>query len=154
NATITRNADGTITISGSGATATTNSVEFAILSNSTVQLREPMRQDLTGDDVSDAFQYNATTHALRYWSFGSGFINGAADLGNYAANRTFVASGDFNGDGNADILWRDSDGTTGEWLFSGGLIVAAPVIGALAATRTIVGVGDFNADGQSDIAWL
>jgi hypothetical protein len=64
-------------------------------------------------------------------------------------------SGDFNGDGKTDILWRNA--STGEnavwyldgvnWLNTGWL----PTVGDQA--WTIAGAGDFNGDGKMDILW-
>jgi hypothetical protein len=63
--------------------------------------------------------------------------------------------GDFNGDGKADILWRNS--TTGQvyiWLMNGTTIdeqrePRQPV----SSDWSIAGVGDFDGDGKSDILW-
>jgi hypothetical protein len=65
------------------------------------------------------------------------------------------SSFDFNGDGKADILWRNT--TTGQvfgWLMNG----ATPLtIGALPTVADpawqIVGSGDFDGDGKADIVW-
>ncbi|MEA5579513.1 FG-GAP-like repeat-containing protein, partial [Anabaena sp. UHCC 0451] len=70
-------------------------------------------------------------------------------------NWHIVGSGDFNLDGNADILWRNY--ATGEnhiWQMSGTTrttsIILAPVTDL---NQRIVGTGDFNGDGKSDILW-
>src|SRR5438876_1017497 len=68
---------------------------------------------------------------------------------------TPAARADFNGDGKADILWRNS--STGEnyvWLMNGTTITGK------GSVRTepdqnwkVAGVGDFNGDGTADILW-
>jgi len=63
--------------------------------------------------------------------------------------------GDFNGDGNADILWRNkSTGMVTMWLMNGkNKIGEVTILGAGNADWTVAGVGDFDGDGRSDILW-
>jgi hypothetical protein len=64
------------------------------------------------------------------------------------------AVGDLNGDGKADVLWRQtSTGITSAWLLNGGTIQSA-VGGWTVPTDWVVrGVGDFDGDGKADILW-
>ena len=62
--------------------------------------------------------------------------------------------GDFNGDGKADILWRNADGTITDWLgqANGGFADnSALALQPLDLSLTIAGVGDFNGDGKADM---
>src|SRR5262249_29905929 len=67
--------------------------------------------------------------------------------------------GDFNADGNSDILWRNANGSLAEWQLNGMSITGSGNItqGGVAvtpdATWHIVEVGDFNGDSQFDILW-
>jgi hypothetical protein len=73
-------------------------------------------------------------------------------------NWKIVGTGDFNGDGKPDILWRNtSTGQNYVWYMRG-------VNGATRASGswieivadlswTIVGAGDFNSEGKPDILW-
>ena len=47
-----------------------------------------------------------------------------------------VEIGDFNGDGQSDILWRNDNGAVAEWLLNGSTVVASvtPNIGGTAVT--------------------
>ena len=61
---------------------------------------------------------------------------------------------DFNGDGDADILWRDpTTGVDSIWdlTHSGGRIAVNP--GTVPANSVVAGIGDFNNDGIADILW-
>jgi hypothetical protein len=60
----------------------------------------------------------------------------------------------FNGDGKADILWRNSDsGDVYEWLTNGLGIIGQGSYGVVGNDWQIAGIGDFNADGKADLLW-
>ena len=65
------------------------------------------------------------------------------------------ARGDFNGDGYADMLWRNK--RTGEnriWLMRNETRIGSATLGTVADLNwKIVGAGDFNGDGMQDIFW-
>ena len=69
------------------------------------------------------------------------------------SNWLIYGTGDFDGDGKADILWRDNNGNTAIWFMNGGQVSSATQIGTVPCCWTIVGTGDFNGDGKSDILW-
>ena len=58
---------------------------------------------------------------------------------------------DFNDDGNADILWRNDNGTVHIWQLDSAAVTAAADAGSLDPTTDILGTGDFGGDGRSDI---
>jgi hypothetical protein len=61
---------------------------------------------------------------------------------------------DFNGDGRADILWRNGKtGDVGVWLMNGGIIDSAGLLGRVPSDWQIVGVGDLDNDSMADIVW-
>lgn len=60
---------------------------------------------------------------------------------------------DFNGDGTADILWRQTSGTVAVWLMNGTASIGSGVPGTVASDWQIAGVGDFNGDRRADILW-
>jgi hypothetical protein len=55
---------------------------------------------------------------------------------------------DFSGDGNSDILWRDTSGNTAAWIMNGGQILQAGNYGQIPTTWSIIGQRDFNGDGD------
>ena len=62
--------------------------------------------------------------------------------------------GDFDGDGNTDILWRsESTGKLYMWLMNGTTIVTNQSLGTVSLDYEIDNVGDFNGDGNTDILW-
>lgn len=86
-----------------------------------------------------------------------GFVGNLAAADNNASSSWHVVgTGDFNGDGRTDILWRNDNGDITDWLgqanggFSGNTAFA---YNSAALNWHVVGVGDFNGDGRSDILW-
>jgi kumamolisin len=63
-------------------------------------------------------------------------------------------SGDFNGNGKQDILWRNTQ--TGEidiWFMNDASVVSEAYVGIIGLEWKIAGIADFNGDGVSDIVW-
>jgi hypothetical protein len=64
------------------------------------------------------------------------------------------ASGDFNGDGRADILWQNDSGQAAIWLLNGNNVVGGGLVSTNPGSAWHVKAsGDFNGDGKSDILW-
>ncbi|MCC0005799.1 MAG: VCBS repeat-containing protein [Methylobacteriaceae bacterium] len=69
-------------------------------------------------------------------------------------NWSIGTSGDFNGDGKADILWRNnSTGDVVTFLMNGTSITTSQLLGTIPTVYAVAGSGDFNGDGRSDILW-
>jgi len=114
---------------------------------------------------ADVLWRNSATGELTVWFMSGSSIASSADLTlNGVAVRpdaswSIVAIDDFNNDKDADILWRNSDGTLTEWALNGAAIGASGPItfnGAVLAPDAswhVVEIGDFNGDGRSDILW-
>ena len=63
-------------------------------------------------------------------------------------------TGDFDGDGKADILWRNDSGTLAQWQMNAAQVMAGPQLGSVPDNSWhVVGVADFNGDGKSDLLW-
>ena len=64
-------------------------------------------------------------------------------------------TGDFNGDGRDDLLWRNvQTGDVAVWVMGGATAVQAPVLSAgVPLVWQIVAVGDLDADRKADLVW-
>jgi len=113
--------------------------------------------DFDGDGKADILWRNGATGDVTIWLMSGGTISGGAVAFATVSdvNWGIAGVGDFDGDGKADILWRNS--TTGEnqvWLMNGATILSAVATSAMPdLTWTVAGIGDFDGDGKADILW-
>jgi hypothetical protein len=119
-----------------------------------------LKNDFNGDGNEDVLWRNVATGEDYAWYMGfSGpgltRVGGANILTVTDAAWQIVGTGDFNGDGKPDILWRNA--ATGEnlvWYMNGVTRTASAYLLAVADRAwRIVGTGDFNGDGKPDILW-
>ncbi len=121
--------------------------------------------DFNGDDKRDIVWRNSSSGETAVWLMNGASITSGADtsFGGSAvkpdASWSIAGIGDFNHDGNSDILWRNTSGVLNEWLMNGSTIGSSGAItfnGSAVtpnATWHIVEIGDFNGDSNSDILW-
>jgi hypothetical protein len=62
-------------------------------------------------------------------------------------------TGDFDGDGDADILWRHQDGAVATWEMEDGRYVATHDVAFASNNWDILATGDLDGDGDADILW-
>ena len=74
-------------------------------------------------------------------------------VGTTSSSYHVVTTGDFDGNGANDILFRNDNGDLAMWLLnSAGELLGAPAaIGTAAPHVHVDGTGDLNGDGRSDI---
>jgi hypothetical protein len=145
--------------------AASNNIATAI---TTISLPVPTKNDFNGDHTSDiVFQDTAASGGGGRGRGGSDPNAGDAEIflvanGAVSAAQTLtqpatltwriVGSADFNGDGNADIVWQNtSTGAPIIWTMTGTTYSAATTVASPGSSWSAVGVGDFNDDGNPDI---
>jgi hypothetical protein len=115
------------------------------------------RADFSGDGRSDILWRNsASGENYLYPMNGTTILPAEGYLRTVADQNWQVASiGDFDGDGRADILWRNSSTGENYVYFMNGLAIANEGYLRTVADQNwqVAGVGDFNGDGKADILW-
>jgi hypothetical protein len=86
--------------------------------------------------VMNALGYVSAFHTVRAW-----------DL-----NWSVIATGDFNHDGTADVIWDNGNGVEGGWLMSNGQVAGTLQLPFFPGWQ-VLATGDFNGDGTTDIMW-
>jgi hypothetical protein len=113
--------------------------------------------DFNGDGKADILWRNNTNGNVAIWEMNGITVTNSstATFGNMPATWSVAGTGDFNGDGESDILWRDSSGNLAIWEMNGTTITNANStgIGSLSTIWSVAVTGDFDGDGKSDILW-
>jgi hypothetical protein len=110
---------------------------------------------IAGNDqkTSDVLWRNKDTGDIAIWFINGITIDNAAPVANVSTAWQIVGTGDFDGDGKFDILWRDAAGNTAVWLMNGHLIKAAGPLGQIPLSWSVAVTGDYDFDGKSDLLW-
>lgn len=114
--------------------------------------------DFNGDGFGDILWHN-DNGVLVDWvgKAGGGFTDNAGNfLINAGASWHVVGTGDFNGDGLDDLLWRDDNGLVTDWLAQpNGSFVdnASNFMLNPGPSWHVAQIGDFNGDNRDDLLW-
>jgi hypothetical protein len=106
----------------------------------------------SADLMSDVQLSNEPPHTnyLAMWELSGQSILSSDEIGT-AGGRTVAGSGDFDGDGNTDLLVRYLTGEYEVWLMAGHAVRSRTNLGLPESGETFDCVGDFDADGMADI---
>jgi hypothetical protein len=112
--------------------------------------------DVDGNLFSDLVWQDSSNGRVFIWGYAYAYSHIASldvDLGVLGANWKVEAAKDFDRDGDADILLRDStNGHVYVYAMENGQLSSTFSVGVFGADWAIDGVGDFNNDGYADIA--
>ncbi|HKM88556.1 MAG TPA: VCBS repeat-containing protein, partial [Xanthobacteraceae bacterium] len=113
--------------------------------------------DFNGDGYADILWRDTSGDVAIWLMNGTTILNPTTSyVGTVSPSTwTIVGTGDFNGDGKTDILWRDTAGDVAIWEMNGTTILnpTATYVATVSTAWSIVGTGDFNGDGKTDILW-
>jgi FG-GAP-like repeat len=111
--------------------------------------------DMNGDAQPDYVFYSPTLDGVVIWTTNANnqITDGFRVAGTPTVPGRFEAIGDFDGDGDNDILWRNGSSVS-LWTMNKGAFVSQTALTQSANPNFVVaGVGDFNNDGRQDVVW-
>ena len=127
------------------------------------------RSDFNGDGKSDLLwrgdygvgnTYEGSVLSWIDWNgsdtgYSSSFVYDTVTSGAIPEEWIIAGTGDMNGDGLTDLVWRDGDGSVIVWLMEtdGSSYTSHWFYSGSIADWRIAGLGDFDGDGQDDILW-
>ncbi len=110
--------------------------------------------DFNGDGKADVLWRETITHKTRVYLMNGTTVSADQAVSNATELPEWQIRGvdDFDGDGKADILWRNIN-TERSWMYlmNGSTIVSQGIVADHGPNWRIKGTGDFNGDGKADI---
>jgi VCBS repeat protein len=111
-------------------------------------------------DFTHTFIFGAGSPVGSYISYFGAAPSGPApnpnviNLGIAPVQWNIAGAGDFNGDGDADLVWENtSTGQHAIWFLQNGLFSSSLILPSTSLAWRIAGVGDFDGDGNPDLVW-
>jgi hypothetical protein len=115
--------------------------------------------DFNGDGRTDILWRNTDDGRLSLWQMNGSNALSTGLLSPYpTVDNSWKVSGtgDFNGDGKADILWRHTNGSVSLWQMNGANVISTGYLTPYPIVDNswqVAGINDFNGDGNADILW-
>jgi hypothetical protein len=137
-------------IVGSTGTYTGSSYDGVCTTSNTA---DPMASNLSADVAGGplvAFNNSSNGHAA-FWNLSNGSLARASVCYLPTSGWSVQALGDFNGDYNTDVIWRNTSGDTAVWLMSGSTRTATALVANIPVAYNIEGVADFDGDLKDDL---
>jgi Domain of unknown function (DUF4347)/FG-GAP-like repeat len=116
-------------------------------------------KDFNGDGKADILWRNISDDRLALWQMNGSTTISTGLLAPYSAVDStwkIYGSGDFDGDGKADILWRNVNGSVSLWRMNGANVLSTNFLTPYSSANNnwqIASTDDFNGDGKTDILW-
>ena len=105
----------------------------------------------TAGKTTDDVYVRSSDNVIGAWvTDDSGHVAGWATVGQFDGNTRILGLGDFNGDGQSDLLLRNTNGAVGCY-FTSGEKTGWNYFQSLGNEWRIAAVGDFNGDGRDDV---
>jgi len=148
-----RNVNGTWSVTaGVDGADSLGSVEVLEFTDRDVVL-DNAQQTFSGNGTSDLLFRNSGHGTVVIWDVTGGVQNSATVAGGAPSDWTIIGTGDLNGDGKDDLIWRHDGGGVAGWLMNGASATSIAMIGGAPNEWEIEGLGDFNFDGKDDFVW-
>ena len=112
--------------------------------------------DFNGDGKADILWQNSTSGEVYLWLMSGTTIASQGSPGTVSPSSGWViqGTGDFDGNGMSDILWRNSaSGEVYIWLMNGMTLAGQGSPATVSSAWSIKGTGDYNGDGKADVLW-
>ncbi|HIK14585.1 MAG TPA: tandem-95 repeat protein, partial [Leptolyngbyaceae cyanobacterium M33_DOE_097] len=104
--------------------------------------------------ATDIFFRNNTTGQNLIWDVNGTSLVAQVPFTTVSTDWMVQATGDFNRDGNQDLVWRNVNGDVRIWLMNGATILSDVDVGRdVPLPWKIQGAGDFTGDGNVDLVW-
>ena len=106
---------------------------------------------VTSPLVSSNLRWQNTSGSVALWDMNRTSLTGSAVVADPGPNWHAIGTGDFDGDGQSDILLQNTNGSVAVWDMNGTSLTSSAVVADPGPNWHAIGTGDFDGDGQSDI---